>query len=644
MSLMAKMIARGDFPLLFIGQPLLFPVESYLMAPLIEWLPRNVFGARYLMLLQGLLSLYGFLLISREAYSPGKRWPAVVLILFPSTYFLMLTSGYSPPHYPMMITLTWVSVLLLMRWRQNRKIFFLALIGVLSGLSFSNHMVSITISAGIFLLVLFDGNAEHKAANIFMFIAGFLVGTAPYYLAIWTIPGAYGELHNLRTLSKIILAISTSLFTDSVPRSMGINPIFFPDMGGEYLNWGPALQQIFSVGYLALLLFIAIERGYSFWKAIAGRHIPKLELVDLALVTSMANIGIFATLESWPSEYRYLLPAVLFFPFLMAHAFEKSMGKWNILVSGTIFFLVLFNVSSAVGVIKFWTHKDLLQKCSDTPGIRDLLKYLHVNHINHCYASYWLNYRITFESDEKIICAQVYNERFSLWPVPYKREVDKDTNSVFVLRQTSRFTPLLFMDSLEKANIGYKRTIVELNHDIEPVNIYSDFHFLSSATEQHISNTNYSLATNGTLRGVEFLHDSDLSTAWKSLVEKGQTLWLEADFVNPQLVSGLTLFHLRDSIQPSGKITVLGKQVGDSKNGWQPIEATVPFFPVGFLNKHPVYDDYLERIDLQPTLVTALRIAVNFSESQGEWGLAEVQFLSKISESPTDSPGWTVPQ
>jgi hypothetical protein len=326
--LMAKMITRGDFPLLFLGQPLLFSVESYLMAPLIEWLPRNAFGARYQMLLQGLLSLYGFLLISREAYPPGKRWPAVVLILFPSAYFLMLTSGYSPPHYPMMITLTWVSVLLLIRWRQNRKIFFLAMIGVVSGLSFSNHMISITISAGIFLLVLFDGSAEHKGANIFMFIAGFLVGIVPYCLAIWTIPGAYGELHTPRTISKIIFAIRTSLWTDSVPRAMGINPIFFPDMGGEYLNWWPAFQQIFSIGYLTLLFFVATERGYTIYKAVAGRHVPKLELVDLALVTSMANIGIFVTLESWPTEYRYLLPAVIFFPFLMAHLFFSYLQRF----------------------------------------------------------------------------------------------------------------------------------------------------------------------------------------------------------------------------------------------------------------------------------------------------------------------------
>jgi hypothetical protein len=260
-----------------------------------------------------------------------------------------------------------------------------------------------------------------------------------------------------------------------------------------------------------------------------------------------------------------------------------------------------------------------------------------VKNITHCYASYWLTYRIAFESDEKIICAQVHNERFPQWPIPYKREVDKAPSSVFVLRQTSRFTPFFFMDSLKNANIGYKRSVVELNHNIEPFNIYSDFHFLSSATEQSISNNSYSLATNGVLRGVEFLKDGDLDTVWKSPVEKNQTLWLEADFVNPQRVSGVTLLHLRDSIRSSEKITILGKRAGDGKNEWQPIEAAFHFFPVGFFNNHPVYDDYLQRIDLQPTLVTSLRIIVNSPESQKEFGLAEVQFFSAI-------PGMEMPR
>ena len=34
--LQAKEIARGHFPLLFMGQPLLFPVEAYTMAPLVS--------------------------------------------------------------------------------------------------------------------------------------------------------------------------------------------------------------------------------------------------------------------------------------------------------------------------------------------------------------------------------------------------------------------------------------------------------------------------------------------------------------------------------------------------------------------------------------------------------------------------------
>ena len=42
--LLAKDIASGERPLLFSGQPYQFPLESYLMAPFIDWMPMDKDG------------------------------------------------------------------------------------------------------------------------------------------------------------------------------------------------------------------------------------------------------------------------------------------------------------------------------------------------------------------------------------------------------------------------------------------------------------------------------------------------------------------------------------------------------------------------------------------------------------------------
>ena len=52
-----------------------------------------------------------------------------------------------------------------------------------------------------------------------------------------------------------------------------------------------------------------------------------------------------------------------------------------------------------------------------TYDIQPVITYLKNTNVTHCYASFWIAYRITFETDEQIKCAQPYNERFPGWPV-----------------------------------------------------------------------------------------------------------------------------------------------------------------------------------------------------------------------------------
>ena len=131
LALLAKMISRGARPLLFIGQPYQFPIESYLMSPFIEWLPRNAIGVRYQCLLLGLLSTVGFIAILRQALPSGLRWPSILLVLFPSAYLLMLTSAYAPPQYSISITLAWMSIFSALRAREKSSIFWFFLASLL---------------------------------------------------------------------------------------------------------------------------------------------------------------------------------------------------------------------------------------------------------------------------------------------------------------------------------------------------------------------------------------------------------------------------------------------------------------------------------------------------------------------------------
>ncbi len=92
-QLQAERVMRADFPVLMMGQPYLFPVESYIAAPFAPFLPNNAFGARLVpALLQAIATLVAFLILERM-FRDRPPWPAALLLLFPSAYMLMMQAA-----------------------------------------------------------------------------------------------------------------------------------------------------------------------------------------------------------------------------------------------------------------------------------------------------------------------------------------------------------------------------------------------------------------------------------------------------------------------------------------------------------------------------------------------------------------------
>ena len=630
--LLAKMIFRGELPLLFVGQPYQFPIESYLMAPFVEWMPRTPFGARYQAIILGFAAFWGFFAIIRRAFLPGSRWPAILLVCFPSAYFLIFLAAYAPPQYSISLTLTWVSILAVLRSRQNsRRYLFLMIAGLSCGLAVSNHLLTVTISAGVLALVFFSGSARKSLQETIVFTFCCLLGALPYILAIWFIPGAYKNLPSSMELFDTLSRMIFPALTITLPGAMGVNPILFPDLAGQ-INWPASLRSVFAIFYSSLFLSLIVQRLKLFFSTVVNRQWPRLELVDLALITSLLSLWVFASHFTASSSYRYVLPAVWCFPFLIGHAFQSFSGRYRISVGVAAVCLALFNIGVSINVMYEWSDSEKLEKYAQTPRIEALVDTLRDRDISHCYASFWVAYRITFETDEEIVCSLPYNQRFPFWPIPYMQQVEDQTDSVYIL--TQRFHPRLPAKIFEKHLKSHQITAEKTT--VGPFFIYHDFQLPAySPDQEHILGLeNYTIQTSGgNAPTLITLSDRDFSTAWVSSDTQAKGQWVTLTFDSIQSINGVTLFHLPNdtknpkSFRIDGYITVAG--VGT----WYPVTGPVETKSerIRFVNNHPVYSGISQQMRFDPVEVEALRIEIVEADKESRWGLAEIE-VSALKE------------
>ena len=161
-QLLADSISRGEqYPLLFFGQPYQFPLEAYLMSVFSGMLPNDAFGARIQLFLLRLLTTVLLCAVAIQIFDKGKRLPTLALILIPSAYWLVYQAGYVIPQHNAFAFLS--SLIFFLAIHLNRRespAYLLTVsIGILSGLSISNHLLALSVVAGAFLVVVFTGSA-----------------------------------------------------------------------------------------------------------------------------------------------------------------------------------------------------------------------------------------------------------------------------------------------------------------------------------------------------------------------------------------------------------------------------------------------------------------------------------------------------
>ncbi|HEC13848.1 MAG TPA: hypothetical protein ENI80_11505 [Acidiferrobacteraceae bacterium] len=624
--LAAKRIWGGEWLLLLPGIPYFFPFESYLLSPLVDWMPRNAVGARYLPFMLGSISVIGFLYIARRSLQKDSQWLAYVCILVPSTYVLMYQSAYIPTNYAVTMTFAWIVVLLFdICQKHARPNFLIFVVGLLGGLAFSTHILSIAYVFPAFLFLCLGGNISYIGVRTVCLSTGAVIGLLPFLSSLIIYPKAYHAVSELIPLNKILYKLWNPGLTETLPGVLGINPTLFPDFD-VYLNQPHFLRTTITYVYLAILILVIANRAMLFVQRVRLRHWPSFGVHDLFVTATIIAIVLYAmNMRAQSETYRYLLIPALYFPFLLAYAY--SISKFHIRVAIGMFtiFLLLFNMTTSARIIRIWGLPHFPGEIAKTPPITELIEILKRDSIDRCYATFWLAYRITYETDEAIICSAPYNERFLGWPEPYKQLVDQSQKAPYVLSTgfDTRLPIATFEQHMAKYNVSYEK------RKVGAFTLYENFLHKPSTHDITVATTDYTLSGSHNASALSNLSDSNENSVWNSGISQQTGMWLQADFKDKIEIQRVTLVYPFPYPRiPDDYAAKTIRIYGNIDNSWTILADNIEhqFDRIRVKNGRPIYGGAHQTIWFNPVLVNAIKVEIIVPRAGKTWNLGTLEF------------------
>lgn len=628
--MLAEDIADGARPLLFIGQPYQFPVESYLYASFVRALPHNALGVRLLPFLLNLLAVGLLVLFTRQVLPLDKQWLVVLLVLFPSPYLLCLQSAYFIPQYAasclnVAILLTCLAGIA----RRPDGITLYLVTGLIGGLAFSSHMLILSVLAAVMLICCLGRCFAETVRRSFCLAIGLILGLAPYLAAEYTIPGANDAVCQMRLVTTVLSRSSIPILSVMFPGALGPNPPIFPDFE-PHLDQGLWLNYIFIGLFVFILLTASLLRSFAFIRRYLRDRWPSLETLDAPVIITWACL-LLCLLNSRSNaiSHRYAVPVALVFPFLLGLLTQSSRGTLRRLAQAAAMLWILFNIGTSMALIRVWTHEEDIQQAAKTLPLHDVLQFLETKQIHHVYAPFWWAYRIPFATKRRILGSQLYNERFPSWPTPYKALVDQGTRyALLVPAQNEYEQQHKFWLLRDFSRAGFKAERQELGGSGNISVWYNIRHPLMDRSRRIRGDRLHGTASSNPTQ-IGNLFDGNPATMWLSSSPQHAGMWLQINLAEQATLSRLTLRYTATS--PLPQLTVQSWHDGQ----WIPAGKHISgsFDRPGVANGRPVFGEPIQSVNLAETATDALRIMIATPGADAPWALAEIELYMRENSS-----------
>ena len=446
--------------------------------------------------------------------------------------------------------------------------------------------------------------------------AGALIGLLPHFVAKYRYSGSFQAVAQVVPWRRAVGKILSPTIDSALPAAFGWRAPIFPDTS-DRVPWLTGFDLYVGIGILVLLAIFTLTSLWSFFRRWHDERWPRLDASLILIGISWLDLALFLfSLRASSHAYRYLFPVVWSFPFLLTHAYRRG-RPWSRRILGSLAaLLVAINLTATTAVMARWSQPGFTDslKCYDmTPVFR----YLEEHGINRCYGTYTEAYRITYESDERIVCCQPYNERFAGWRVPFKEIVDSATNVAFVLSDSYRFRPADFEKELAAMQVKCRKETC--GH----YEIYTDFEppaFPPPGPE--IPPSSLVVTASHCPDKAAALCDGQYLKRWKSRKNQEKGMWIEIRLPSARTVSELVLYY---NEYQSDRARAMRLLAWDGQ-GWTPAKEHISrqLDAFEFINNHPVYQNARQTIRITPVRTDRLRLEIEEVEPNHDWTIGEI--------------------
>jgi hypothetical protein len=451
------MLEGTEYPVFLPSQPYGGILKSILALPLVVVMdPARAFALYsvlvYALFVAGLYRLTAWLFGGRAAVVAG------LYAVFPPVFLNRFSLSNDGTYVELLALGTW-ALWLAARWtqeRENRAVLALV-VGVLLGLGFWLHLVAVIHLAAVGLVFAVHGG--RRALRSLTALAGGLgLGAAPALLwnaangwqtVEYFIPGrardadaaAQGVLAGLGEKAKLLV-------TGDLPILMGY------DQG-----YGPTLDRLFVVfGWLGVAA-ATLALGRVGVLAVRKRSAP-LALLLLFVAVNVALV--LVAVRHVPGNPRYLITVMSVLPAFLAVTFGTG---WRRLILAV---LVSVSALASLSQLPATTRRDARW--------RAFVGRLEAEDVRYCYSDFHLATRITFLSEQRIVCCSKLGPYTTQFIFDYRRRVEAAPEAAFVT--VNRTAGRRLGERLDRIGVGYERlelmkpVLLRLDRKVDPEELF----------------------------------------------------------------------------------------------------------------------------------------------------------------------------